>query len=112
MSIKLGGHLFTGPFPVDTTEVRANQVPAVFAVIAKGGQSWAPVLRVVDIGATPDEGVRFSGHPRRAQWQAQAGESIGVYLFYAPRSEYATSDRERMAEKLRRQYEPPNGLVV
>jgi hypothetical protein len=111
MSLKLAGLLFTGPFEIDTTEVRANQVPVVYAVIAKGGPSWAPVFRVVDVGAGSGQGVRFDNHPRRRDWKGQAGESIGVYLFYAPRSEFTAEDRERMAEELRRKYDPPRGFV-
>ena len=111
MSLKLAGLLFTGPFAVETTEVRANQVPVVYAVIAKGGSSWAPVFRVVDVGAGPDEGVCFSEHPRRQAWKAEAGESVAVYLFYAPRSEFTASDRERIAEELRQKYNPPMGFI-
>jgi hypothetical protein len=111
MSLKLSGYLFTGPFPVATTEIRANQVPVVFAIVAKGGQSWAPVFRVVDVGASPDEGTRFADHPRSKYWAPQVGETLGVYLFYAARSERTAADRERIAEALRRQYDPPRGFV-
>jgi hypothetical protein len=111
MSLKLAGVLFTGPFAIDTTEVRPNQIPVVYAVIAKGGPSWAPVFRVVDVGAGSDQGVRFEQHPRRQYWTADAGESIGIYLFYAPRSEFTAADRERMAEELRQKYNPPRGFV-
>jgi hypothetical protein len=111
MSLKLAGYLFTGPFPIPTTEIRANQVPVVFAIVAKGGQSWAPVFRVIDVGASPDEGLRFAEHQGSEDWKPQAGETVGVYLFYAPRSEYTAMDRERIAEALRREYDPPRGLV-
>ena len=111
MSLKLAGYLFTGPFPIATTEIRANQVPVVFAIVAKGGQSWAPVFRVVDVGASPDEGMRFSEHPRSKNWMSQVGETVGVYLFYAARSAYTTAERERIADVLRREYDPPRGLV-
>src|ERR1700738_5395620 len=104
MSLKLSGYLFTGPFPSATTEIRANQVPVVFAIVAKGGQSWAPVFRVVDVGASPDEGVRFADHPRSKDWEPQVDETLGVYLFYAARSEHTAAARERIAEALRRQY--------
>ena len=70
----LAGHLFTGPFAIDTTEVRANQVPVVYAIIAKGGQSWAPVFRVVDVGAGADDGIRFTDHPRRREWAGALGQ--------------------------------------
>jgi hypothetical protein len=111
MSLKLAGHLFTGPFAIDTAEVRANQVPVVYAIIAKGGQSWAPVFRVVDVQASPDCGVRFADHPSRRNWTAEANERIAVYLFYTPRSEFAAADRERFAEELRRIYDPPRGFI-
>ncbi len=111
MSLKLAGRLFTGPFSVDATEVRANQVPVVYAIIAKGGQAWAPAFRVVDVGASPDQGVRFTDHPRRAEWRIEASETVGVYLFYAPRSEFSEADRARMADELRQKYDPPRGFV-
>src|SRR5215475_1426332 len=112
MSLKLGGHLFTGPFPIDTTEVRANQAPVVFAIVAKGGPPFAPTFRVVDLGASPDDGIRFAAHPRRADWSAQPGESLDLYLLNLARSEYPLPDRERLAAALREQYDPPNGRVV
>jgi hypothetical protein len=111
MSLKLAGHLFTGPFPIDTTEVRANQVPVVYAIIAKGGPSWAPVFRVVHIGSSPESGTRLAEHPDRADWSARPGESLAVYLFYARRSEYSAADREKFARELQRLYNPPNDSI-
>jgi hypothetical protein len=112
MSLKLAEHLFTGPFAIDTAEVRANQPPVVFAVVAKGGPNWAPVFRVVDIGASSDEGLHFADHPRRGDWVAEAGESLGLYFFYAPRSKFPASERERIASELRTRYDPPRGTVA
>lgn len=111
MSLKLAGYLFTGPFPIDKTEIRANQGPALYAIIGKGGPAWAPNFRVVDIGQSPEHGILFVEHPDRASWSAKPGESLAVYLFYARRSEYSATDRERMVGELRRQYNPPNGSV-
>jgi hypothetical protein len=111
MSLKLGGHLFTGPFEIHTTEVRANQIPVIYAIIAKGGQSWAPVFRVVDIGSSPEQGMRFAGHASRANWVAAPGESLGVYLFYARRLDYSAANREHLVQELRRQYNPPTGFI-
>lgn len=111
MALKLAGHLFTGPFPVETTEIRSNQAPVVYAIIAKGGEPWAPTFRVVDIGYSADAGVRFADLPDREVWTAQGGAQIGVYLFYAPRSEYSVEQRRAMAESLRRAYDPPNGFA-
>src|SRR5258705_8773439 len=101
MSLKLGdGLLFTGPFPIDATVVRANKVPVVYAIVAKGGQSWAPVFRVIDIAASPDEGVSLADHPARSNWQGNPGEVVGAYLLYLPRSEYSQADRDRLAQQL------------
>jgi hypothetical protein len=111
MSLKLAGYLFTGPFSVAATEIRANQVPVVFAIIAKGGESWAPVFRVVDVGTSPDDGMRFAEHQQGKEWKPRPGETVGVYLFYAARSEFTFTDRERIAEALRREYDPPRGFV-
>lgn len=111
MALKLAGYLFTGPFPIDSTEVRHNHAPVVYAIIAKGGQPWAPSFRVVDIGFSEDSGVRFSDHPRRPDWSVIGEEQIAVYLFYAPRSEYLTADRTRIAQELREKYDPPRGSV-
>jgi hypothetical protein len=112
MSLKLAEHLFTGPFPIETTEVRANQPPVVWAIVAKGGPAWAPQFRIVDIGASPEEGMRFAEHPRRSEWTSEAGEALGVYLFYAPRSKISAAERERVAADLRARYDPPRGTVA
>jgi len=47
--------------------------------------------------------LRFAEHQRSKDWKPQAGETVGVYLFYAARSEHTASDRERIAEALRRE---------
>jgi hypothetical protein len=107
MALKLAGHLFTGPFPIDSTEVRSNQSPVVYAIIAKNGEPWAPNFRIVEIGYSEESGVRFAELPNRASWSAQ----VGVYLFYAPRSEYSLEQRRAMAEGLRQRYDPPNGFA-
>jgi len=112
MSLKLADYLFTGPFAIDTTEVRANQAPVVYAIIAKGGPAWAPRFRVVDIGASSDHGLRFADHPCRGAWVVEAGETIGVYVLNLPRSKFTAADRERIAVQLRNQYDPPRGIVV
>jgi hypothetical protein len=111
MALKLAGHLFTGPFPVDTTEVRSNQAPVVYAIIAKGGEPWAPTFRVLDIGYSEDKGLRFANLPKHAQWSEQYGDRAAVYLLYTPRSEYSVADREAIAAALRKTFDPPNGFV-
>ena len=112
MSLKLGGLLFTGPFPVETVVIRANKVPVVYAIVAKGGPSWAPVFRVIDVGASPDSGISLADHPSRPNWRVAEGEVIGAYMLNLPRSEYAQADRERLAAELRGRYESPDDRVA
>lgn len=112
MSLKLSDQLFTGPFSIDELEIRQNQRPVVYAIIAKGGKSWAPEFRVVDVGASPDAGMRFADHPRRADWVAGTNDTLGVYVFYTPRSQFSDSDRERLVQQLRTAYDPPRGMVT
>jgi hypothetical protein len=111
MSLKLGGHLFTGPFPVESVVLRANKVPVVYAIIAKGGQSWAPRFRLIDVGASPDEGISLADHPSRSNWLAAEGEVIGAYMLNLPRSEHTYLDRERLARELLEHYRSPNDYV-
>ena len=109
MALKLAGYLFTGPFPIETTEVRRNQAPVVYAIIAKEGEQWAPSFRVIEVGFSEDAGVRFAELPSRTSWE-DIGQ-LSVYLFYAPRSEYSIEDRCAIATTLKNLYNPPNGLV-
>ena len=111
MSLKLSGQLFTGPFDIDTTVVRPNQQPVVFAVIAKGGPSWAPTFRVIDIGASPDSGIQFHQHPMRSRWAQSADEQLGIYLLNLSRAEYPEQARKALATRLLDQYQPPNNIV-
>jgi hypothetical protein len=110
MSLKLSGYLFTGPFPIATT-VRANQHPVVFAVIEKSGPGWSPRFRVLDVGFSEDSGIDFATHPARSNWNA-SGSDPSIYLFYAPRSQCALSERQKIAEEVRQKYDPPNGVVA
>jgi len=111
MSLKLSGHLFSLLFHIDTTEIRANQIPVVYAIVAKGGPSWAPVFRIVDVGASPDDGLRFREHPSHANWAGGPDESLGLYLLYLRPSEYSATERQTIAARLRQEYGPPTGLI-
>src|SRR5579872_7129672 len=108
MSLKLGGHLFTGPFPIDTTRVRSNQAPVVYAIVIKAGQPWTPSFRVLEVGFSEDTGICFSAHPQSASWTKK---NSAVYLYYAPRSTYSHTDRKRLADELREQYKPPHDVI-
>ena len=111
MTLKLSGYLFTGPFPIDKTIIRANQPPVVFIVIAKGGPGWAPTFRVIDVGYTEESGITFADHPALTQWTAASDSVPGLYFFYTPKSQFSTTDRQKIADDLRQKYNPPDGLV-
>ena len=111
MALKLSGYLFTGPFPLDTTEVRSNQAPVVYAIIEKAGEPWAPSFRVIEIGFSEDSGLRFSSLPKQESWVPGSGTKFSVYLFYAPRSGFSRNDRQRIASELQQAYNPPHGFV-
>jgi hypothetical protein len=111
MSLKLAGQLFTGPFPIDATIIRANQQPVVFAVITKGGPEWAPIFRVIDVGYSEDSGLDFSDHPQKPRWIAASDGVLDLYFLNMPKSLFSVADRQRIAEEIRRRYDPPHGLV-
>src|SRR5882757_4592053 len=111
MALKLAGHLFTGPFPIEATEIKSNQTPVVFAVIAKEGRPWAPVFKVIEIGFTPDEGTEFSQHPRAAEWMNRSSDAAALYFLYMSRPEFTEIDRRQLAQELGAKYQPVNGEI-
>lgn len=110
MSLKIAGRLFAGPFPLDETEVRHNQAPVVFVVIAKEGKPWNPVFRVLGAGESGD-GLAFRDHPRRAEWLMEAGQAPVLYFLAMPRSESSAADRQMLVEEIVARYAPPVGTV-
>jgi hypothetical protein len=112
MSLKIGGHLFTGPFELDSTKVPANRIPAVFAIICRAGEPWNPTFRVIDIGASAPAGTYFADHLDRPRWERDNDGKLGVYLLELGRSDgYDQAARERLAAALRERFPPPSAMV-
>ncbi len=114
MSLRIAGHLFTGPFTVDEMVVRKNHDPAVFAVISREGKPWSPIFRLLDVGETGDEGLVFKSHPQRDDWERlSSSESgvLGIYVYSMPRAQFAPQARSDLVQEIRTQYAPPRGEV-
>lgn len=112
MGLKIAGQLFAGPFPFDKTSIRRNHNPAVFAIISREGAPWNPEFRLIDVGESGQEGLRFAEHPSLGQWQAASDGEVGVYLLQRPRSELSDNDRLALVQEIRDSYDPPNGRVA
>jgi hypothetical protein len=109
MSLKIGQTLFTGPFALADTVLRANHPRAVYAVLVKEGPGWDPCFRLIEIGVSPPEGVDFPNHPHRPAWDKASDGKAVVYLHSL---EDASQDLERIAEDIQRQYGSSGGIVT
>jgi hypothetical protein len=112
MSLKILGRLFTGPNDPQRAAVRVNHAPAVFAIIDKGGQSWDPQFRMIDLGDTGGAAVVFAEHPDLARWQAAAQGQLSIY-FYVPDPDDGdpAAQRRALIEEIRANW-PPGGLIA
>src|SRR5262245_2315140 len=111
MGLKIADHLFYGPFAVDAVTVRANQAPVVFAIVSKGGEPWLPTFRLVDIGASPDDGIALAQHPQRHAWNAAEGETQ-VYLLDVPRKQADARRRRSLADEIRAALGPSGNIPL
>jgi hypothetical protein len=112
MSLTIAGRLFTGPFLLDKAVVRANQDPAVYAIVVKQGQAWDPRFHLLDVGQTGEGGMIFARHPARSRWEAvAAGGAPMVYFHVMSRAEADTAAREGMLARLRDAYPEPNMVI-
>jgi len=110
MALKLSGYLFTGPFPLGSTEVRSNHTPVVYAIIAKEGEPWAPTFRALEVGFSEDSGIDFSVHAARSR-SLPSSAMPNVYLFYAPRSKYSKADRQQIAAEIWKECDRLKGVI-
>jgi hypothetical protein len=112
MSLTIAGRLFTGPFTLEKASVRANQDPAVYAVVIKRPPAWDPQFVLTDVGETGEAGVVFGQHPARAQWEAAAaGNPVAIYLHTMPRAEADPAARQAVVAQLREAYPEPNMVI-
>ncbi len=111
MSLKIKNHLFTGPFDIESASVRANQDPAVYAVVAKGGEPWNPVFKVLETGDTGEAGLKFTEHPHKASWTETAAGKPGVYLLHFSRKEVSASERAAVLDTIRAALDTTGGVI-
>lgn len=112
MGLKLSNFLFTGPFNIEETIVRGNQNPVVFAIISKEGEPWNPSFRLLDVGVSDLEGVRFSTHTDRPMWETEANGDIGIYLLDFPRKDPDLLEKRiKVVATLKSMFNPPNGTI-
>jgi hypothetical protein len=107
MSLKIQGYLFTGPFPIEKTNRRANQAETVFAVVQKGGSSWDPVFQLLDLGRTGRTGVVFAEHPRVGAWRAVEGTPASIYLLDTTTQPEAAADMDKVVAEILATYALP-----
>jgi hypothetical protein len=112
MALKIAGHLFTGPLKLTETRIRANQIPVVYAIICKFGQPWDPRFRLIDVGESGGQNLDFSTHARLSEWETASDGELSVYFLYmSTKDGYSAEDRQRIADQLRQQYDPPKGVM-
>jgi hypothetical protein len=113
VALKIAGHLFNGPHDIDTTVVRANHRPVVYAVISKEGAPWDPQFRLIDIDCSEAGGLVFSEHAKNQQWRRDCKGTLCLFLL--PMDEgggYKESDRSVIAERIRTLHRAPNDLIT
>jgi len=112
MSLKIKNFLLTGPFGIDETTVRANQDPAVFAIVSKGGEPWNPTFKVLDVGETGDAGTVFANHPNRSAWAEGADGKLGIYfLTFSRKDGHAAASRLAVVEQIREALKATGGVI-
>lgn len=113
MSLKIGNHLFTGPFPLAETVIRHNHARAVFAVVVKEGLPWDPVFRLLAIGISPPQGMAFTADPCYPAWVAASQGLAVVYLHTATdTADGQPHDLDQVVTELNAQYGPAGGIVT
>jgi hypothetical protein len=112
MSLTIAGLLFTGGFKLEKTVTRANQEPALYAVVAKRGPDWDPQFVLIDVGETGESGMNFASHPSRSRWEAALpGEPPVLYLHVMPRAETDAAGRNAAVSAIRQSYSEPNMII-
>ncbi|UTD29100.1 hypothetical protein [Bradyrhizobium sp. WD16] len=112
MSLKIADFLFYGPFQVATIKVRANQTPVIFAIVCRAGDPWNPTFRLIDIGASPAEGLVLAEQPQRTFWDQENDGELEAYLYDTPASAgFNAEKRTQIVDDIRAQIGPPRGTI-
>lgn len=112
MSLKIGSHLFTGPFDLKNAVTAPNHHPRVFAIVCRAGAPWNPTFRLIDLGVTPPGGWRPEEDAARQRWELENDGKLGVYFFEL--DPFLGQDRNtgtRIAAEIRTLYPPPHAMI-
>ena len=112
MGLKIGGHLFSGPFDLDKAKIRKHQKPVVFGIISREGKAWDPIFRIIDIDQSEPDGIVFAKDKRMSKWAEEGGENISVYYLEDEDGLTLTDEgRTSLVKKLRESFPPPYSTV-
>jgi len=112
MGLKILGHLFTGPYEIESLAFRENQDPAIFAIVLNCGPAWDPVFRLVDIQDTGEDGLRLSNHPRYDEWiSGKQGTISAYYISLSSAQGFDVAGRAKIMEEIRIEFSPPNDTI-
>lgn len=113
MALKIAGYLFTGPYEIEKTIVRRNHAPVVYAILSKEGPPWDPIFRVIEVGASGDDGISFSSDQRRDSWKIAAKGQLCLYLMPLEGSDGKDpAIRKQLATEISKVYVAPNDIIT
>ncbi len=101
-NVSIGGRTFAclGLAEADFTDVATVYV--ILCVLQDGSST------VLDVGQSRQLGSRIVSHERKTYWTRNyANNSICVYVYRMPSSQYTRQGREKFETQLRNQYRPP-----
>lgn len=112
MGLTIGKHLFYGPSSVDEVVIRKNHHPVVFAVVAKSGDPWNPIFRLLDVGFSGADGMVAREHHRRPEWEANCDGALQIYLLdMQSKASVSAAIADAIITDLSSRYDPPNGII-
>jgi len=100
MSIKIGEHIFEGPY----TDIGMLQDKSgVYAIVCHSGQSYS----LVDIGESATIKSRVESHDRKDSWAKNCSSTLEVAALYTPNAQQ--TGRMAIEQELRNRLNPPCG---
>jgi hypothetical protein len=100
MSFKVGGHSFTGRYPVDETD-EVKDWPGLYAVLCRRGNRHY----LVDVGESNNLKLELERNGRRELWSQHCSGTLVVSVYYTLDMEH--SERARIERKIRIRHNPP-----